>query len=181
MVVVHIARHMSRLDKLVLAGLTAILLFIISTVRLHENLSCTTDATGQGLSCERVQTRLIVSSDQHLRIPDARTVVLQLSGHTTSSHNAVSSSVIEARDESGRRVVLLSVPEPNVVYAEDLEKALRDIDRSASRTVSFERDESRRMWILVPGLIGFAALYVLLLRFRNASRVAADASAGRNA
>jgi hypothetical protein len=90
--------------------------------------------------------------------------------------------VIEARDENGRRVVLLSVPERNVVYAEDLERTLRDISRSATRTVLFERDESRQVWILIPALIGFAVLYVPLLRFRNASRVAtANASMDRNA
>lgn len=173
---------MSRLDKLVLAGLTAILLFIVSTIRLHEHLSCTADATGAGLFCDRVQTRVIVSSNEHLRIPDAESVALRLSSHTTSSHSAVSSSVIDARDENGRRVVLLSVPERNVVYAEDLERALRDIARSASRTVTFERDESRQVWMLIAALMGFALAYVLLLRFRNASRVAAaNAPMGRSA
>jgi hypothetical protein len=163
---------MSRLDKSVLGGLIAIFLFITHTVRLRERLACTAAADGTGLSCERVQTKIIASSDEHFHIPDASTVRLQLSSQTTSSHNAVSTSAIEARDETGRRVVLMSVPEQKVVYAEDLERSLQTLSQSASRSVTFERDESRNLWILLCLMVGLGLLYAAMLKLRNAARAA---------
>jgi hypothetical protein len=157
-------------DKAGLAGLLAILTFIMFTVRLHERLACTATADGAGLDCERVLTKLIISSDEHFHVPDAGTVTLRVSSHTTSSHNSVNTSRIKARDERGRDVILLSVPEDNVTYAEDLATALRHIGRSPQRSVSFDRDETGHLWLLVLFVAGFAAAYIVLSQYRYRAR-----------
>lgn len=161
---------MTRVDRLVLVAFGAILLFLVYTVRVRERLSCVAVIPNAGLECERVQTKLIASRDERFRIPDASTVELRQSSLTTASHTSTSTSVIQARDSAGRRVILLSVPERETSYAAELVARLRIVDAAATGPTTFERDESKELWILVLVTGGAIAAYTAFLKFRNSRR-----------
>jgi hypothetical protein len=158
---------MTRADRLVLVALGAIFLFLVYAVRVRERLSCVAVVPNAGLECERVQTKLIASRDERFRIPDPSTIELRLSSLTTASHTSTSTSVIEARDAAGRRVILLSVPERETSDAAELVTRLRG---APTGPTTFERDESKQLWILVLVTAGTVAAYTAMLKFRNSRR-----------
>jgi hypothetical protein len=161
---------MTRADKLVLVALGAIFLFLLYAVRVRERLSCVAVIPNAGLECERVQAKLIASRDERFRIPDPSSVELRLSSLTTASHTSTSTSVIQARDAAGRRVILLSVPERETSDAAELVTRLRNVDAAATGPTTFERDESKQLWILVLVTAGTVAAYTAMLKFRNSRR-----------
>ena len=161
---------MTSLDKIIAFFLAAIGIFLLYTVRTHEKLSCVAGKDGV-VDCERVQTKVIASTDEHFRITDPVTVQFSISSHTTSGHNAVNTSVIQAKDVSGREVILLSVPERNVVYAEDLEKQLRAMAGKPGSVVRYERDESGNLRLFLILTAAFVSLYAIMMRFRNRRKV----------
>jgi hypothetical protein len=160
---------MTRADKLVLVALGAIFLFLVYAVRVRERLSCVA-VIPNGLECERVQTKLIASRDERFRIPDPSTIELRLSSLTTASHTSTSTSVIQARDSAGRRVILLSVPRRETSDAAELVTRLRSIDAAATGPTTFERDESKQLWILLLVMAGTVAAYTAMLKVRNSRR-----------
>jgi hypothetical protein len=161
---------MTRVDKLVLVALGAIFLFLGYTVRVRERLSCVATVPNPVLECERVQTKLIASRDEHFRIPDRSTIELRLSSLTTASHTSTATSVIQARDSAGRRVILLSVPDREASAAGELVTRLRGGDARMTGPTTFERDESKQLWILVLVAAGSVAACAALLGFRNSRR-----------
>ena len=78
---------MTSVDKIAAFLLAAIGIFLLSTVRTHEQLSCVAEKDGV-VDCERVQIKVIASTDEHFRIPDPATVQFSISSHTTSGHTA---------------------------------------------------------------------------------------------
>jgi hypothetical protein len=161
---------MKSVDKITALLLVAIAIFLLYAVRTHERLSCVAEKDVV-VVCERVQTRVIASTDEHFRIPDPLTVMLSISTHTTSGHAAVNTSVIQAMDMSGRKVILLSVPESNVAYAEELEKQLHAMVGRPGSVVIYDRDESRNLWLFLILMGVFASFYAIMLRFRNRRKV----------
>jgi hypothetical protein len=161
---------MTRADRLVLVALGAIFLFFVYVVRVRERLSCVAVIPNAGLECERVQTKLIASRDERFRIPDPSTIELRLSSLTTASHPSTSTSVIQARDSAGRRVILLSVPARETSDAAELVTRLRGIAATPTGPTTFERDESKQLWILLLVMAGTVAAYTAMLKVRNSRR-----------
>jgi hypothetical protein len=111
-------------------------LFLLQTVRLSERLACSGDVATSALTCRRRIRRVLRSSDETFAIPDARSVAYRASGHTTSSHTYMNTSSINAIDNHGRDVVLLSVPNGAVSDAAAMEEQLRNLARSMSPGLS---------------------------------------------
>jgi len=162
----------TRVDRFVLVALSAIVVFLAYTVRVRERLSCVAVLPDSGLECERVQTKLVAGRDERFRIPDPSSVELRVSSLTTASHTSTSTSVIQARDSAGRRVVLLSVPDREASGAAQLVTRLRTIDATATVPITFERDESKQAWIFVLATAGAIVAYTALLKFRNSRGLA---------
>jgi hypothetical protein len=142
-------------------------LFLLQTVRLSERLACSGDVATSALTCRRTIRRVLRSSDETFAIPDARSVAYRASGHTTSSHTYMNTSSINAIDNHGRDVVLLSVPNGAVSDAAAMEEQLRNLARSMSPGFVFERDDARNLWRFSAVVSLWWIAYFGLNRFRR--------------
>src|SRR5437879_5259774 len=123
--------------------LVAVQGFLLYTVRVREQFTCSAAAPPPELTCRRIQTRLVRSRDESFDIPDARSVTFRVSGHTTANHAHVNTSSIEALDNAGQRVTLLSIRDQEAADAERFEHELRELAHASPSRSSFERAESR--------------------------------------
>jgi hypothetical protein len=154
---------MNRIPFFLLGGICA---FMLLTIRTGEHLACFADSSSQ-VTCDRIQRRLFYNSASHFRVRDATTFALHLGGGG-GGRTSVRSTVIEARDTAGRRVVVLNIPERNVAYASDLERRLRALPAASPPTLLFDRDERRGVGLLVGGLAAFWLAILALRQFRRA-------------
>lgn len=148
--------------------LVAVQGFLLYTVRVREQLTCSAAAASPQLMCRRIQTKLVRSRDESFDIPDAGSVTFHVSRHTTASHAQVNSSFIDALDITGHRVTLLSIRDQETADAERFERQLREIARASPPRFSFQRDESRTAWIFLGISAAWWLAYVGLSRFGRA-------------
>lgn len=166
---------MRRIGLLLIVGVQV---FLLQTVRLRERLTCSADPAASGLSCRRIIRRVLHSSDETFAIPDPGSVAFQVSGHTTSSHAYMNTSSINAVDNRGRTVVLLSIPGTDVAYAAGVEQQLRELGRTAPPHFVFERDEGRNAWLFATVVGAWWIAYFGLNHFRRVrARAAVDSEA----
>jgi hypothetical protein len=152
------------LGRLFLAGLS---IFLLMTVRIGETLTCTADASAQSMSCRRVQSKLLYATDERFRVANARSIAFHVRGHTSPGHTSVNTSSVDAVDESGRSVVLLSIPERNVAYGSEIEQRLRTLEHATPPTFSFERNERRTAWFFAGAIGAFWVGVLTLERLRD--------------
>ena len=156
---------MRRIGLVLIVGVQ---LFLLQTVRLRERLECSAAAAGSGLNCRRIISRMLRSSDETLAIPDPGSVALQASGHTTSGHVYMNTSSIDAVDDRGRRVVLLSVSGKDAGDAPGIEQQLRGLRHAIPPHVVLERDERRTLWLFAAAVGAWWFAYFGLSHFRRA-------------
>jgi hypothetical protein len=145
--------------------LIAVQVFLVYTVRVREQLTCAAKGAAR-LTCRRIQVRLIRSQDRSFDIPDAASVTFHVSGQTTASHVSVNTSSIDAIDDTGQRVILLSVPAPETADAAAVERRLRDLPHATPPTFSFARDESKHAWLMLGICAAWWLAYIASSRLR---------------
>jgi hypothetical protein len=154
------------MNRVAILFLVALQAFLLYTVRVREQLTCSAVAATPRLTCRRIQTRLLRSRDESFVIPDAASVTFHVSGHTTASHASVNTSSIDAVDSIGRRVVLLSVPGQETADAVGFERQLRELHRATPPTFSVIRDESGTAWLILGIMVVWWLAYFGLSRFQ---------------
>lgn len=154
---------MNRIVRLSIAGIQ---LFPLQAVQLNERLSCSADAKS-GLICRRAIQRILHSNEDTFLIQDGRSVTLQVSGHTTSSHVYVNASSIVAADSRGRTVVLLSVPEREVAGASAIVQHLRELGRATPPRFVYARNDGRTLWLFVAVTAAWWLFFFGLSHFRR--------------
>jgi hypothetical protein len=164
-------RHGDLVKRIGLLFLVAVQGFLLYAVRLREQLTCSAAIVSPQLECRRSQTKLVGSRDESFDIPDAQSVTFHVRSHTTASHARVNTSSIDAVDNTGRRVTLLSIGDRETADAERFEHQLRELAQARPPEFSFARDESRTAWLFLGISAAWWLAYLGLSRYSaNTSR-----------
>jgi hypothetical protein len=139
-----------------------VLLFIIFMfiARMSEHLDCTAK-NETTISCTRTQDRIFHNSRKEFDITDLNSIALHKRA-LGSKHN------IRALTSDGKQVVLLSVPEKDTAYAEEIIQKLKSLPQAQEKNLDYSRNEmhSQLLLLAVVGLVIFVCVGLLLTKKR---------------
>lgn len=137
-----------------------VLLFIafMFMARMSEELDCEVkDATS--ITCVRIQDRIFHNSRKQFVISDLSTISL---------HKRILGLKhgIKAMDSEGKSVLLLSVPEKDTEYANEMIAKLKTLPQSEEKILEYTRNEMHSQLLLL-SLVGLVVLVCVGLLFKK--------------
>ncbi len=136
-----------------------VLIFIVFMfmARMSETLTCEPKSE-TSIACDRAQDRIFYESHRKYEISDLNSIELSKRKLRRKKHNIV------ALTSEGKKVTLLSVPEKNVSYAEDLIAQLKALPSAEEKRVEFTRSEmhSQLLLLAIVGLVMIVSIVYLL-------------------
>lgn len=142
-----------------------VLLFIIFMfiARMSEHLDCAAkDETT--ITCTRTQDRIFYNSRRHFEINDLNSIELHKRA-LGGKHN------IRATSVEGKQVVLLSVPEKDTAYAQEIIQKLKTLPQTEEKALDYSRNEMHSQLLLL-SVVGLVILACIGLLFRKKRRSA---------
>lgn len=137
-----------------------VILFLVFMfmARMSEHLNCEAK-NDTSISCIRTQDRIFHNSRKEFIISDLNSITL----HKRTlglKHN------IKAINSEGKLVVLLSVPEKDTEYAQEIIQKLKTLPQAEEKNLEYSRNEMHSQLILL-SVVGLVVLVCIGLLFKK--------------
>ena len=142
-----------------------VLIFIVFMLiaRMSETLVCEPQSESS-IKCERIQDRIFYESHRKYEIVDLNSIELH-KRKIRRRHN------ITAISSTGKKIVLLSVPEKDFTYTNEIISKLKALPRAEEKKFEFTRNEMHSQLLLL-SIAGLVVLVCIgyLLKSKNGKR-----------
>lgn len=145
---------MQKYGSFLFVGIFVVFMFF---ARMSETLVC--EAKNETtIFCDRIQDRIFHESHRKYVVSDFNSIDIQ-------KRKIGRKHYIRAISETGKKVVLLSVPEKHYDYAKEIVEQLKTLPQSETKKLEYTRNEmhSQLLLLSVAGLVALVCI-VLLVR-----------------